>query len=161
MYYQWNCLSDLLTLCQDACYQDVTIICQNGKINVNSFLLSAVFPVLRKSCGHENQIIIVPDLNYETFEVFFASIFGDSRNIKIPCELRYFISEELHLIEVLHNNDVYQEIDVKDEGFQIDDDDTESLENNVDINYASDIKEEKYFPSSKKYCVEDSVNPSW
>ena len=43
----WVCFEDVLELSQNPRFQDVTILCDGGKIHVNSFLLASIFPIVR------------------------------------------------------------------------------------------------------------------
>ena len=56
--YRWTCLDDLMNLCHQPHYQDVTIICKNGHLNVNSFLLASLFPVLRNILVEDSKVIM-------------------------------------------------------------------------------------------------------
>ena len=77
---RWLC--EILELCQDPQYQDVTLICQDGKLSVNSFLLAAVLPLFGevKQCSE----ILFPD--YFTCELtdFFNCLYQKSTLVKVP-----------------------------------------------------------------------------
>ena len=57
---------------------DATIICEDGKFHSNSFLLSAIFPVIRKvfqTLNSEEEVIIsLPDVRVGELELFFQDI---------------------------------------------------------------------------------------
>ena len=43
----WTCVDDVLELSQNPKYQDVTIICFDGSYQVNTFLLTSIFPIFK------------------------------------------------------------------------------------------------------------------
>ena len=58
---------DVLQLSDCSLYQDVTLICSDGSLKLNSFLLAAVFPLFRDILGEvshyeEEMVISLPDV---------------------------------------------------------------------------------------------------
>ena len=91
----WRCLDEILELCQDPNFQDVTIICQNGKFSVNSFLLAAVFPVFRNlfdKSEDEEIKILMKETRIEQLQQFFKSIFEQDPTIQFPTSLVSLLS---------------------------------------------------------------------
>ena len=71
--FSWNCIDDLVSLSHDPQYQDVTIICQDGKLCVNSFLLATLFPGMRNTLHNSDEEvkIIMPEIFSEVIQKFF------------------------------------------------------------------------------------------
>ena len=66
-------VEEILNLCRISSYQDVTIICQNGSFQSNSFLLAALFPIFRdifNTSGQYEQsyVISMPDMDKNCLE---------------------------------------------------------------------------------------------
>ena len=83
-------LIDILELSQNPEYQDVTIICDNGRLNVNSFLLASVFPVLRKlnySEWGELIFITLRGLDCNDLQRVLDSIYQQETKISLPSSL--------------------------------------------------------------------------
>ena len=116
--FTWTGLDDILELCKQPQNQDVTIICQNGKLNVNNFLLSAMFPVLG-SCKVKETVVIIPDSYIKDIEHFFNSILSKSKVVKVKRCLHHLLEKSLLLdfkeeddnIVVNSDNEDYDVID--------------------------------------------------
>ena len=76
-------------------HQDVTIICQNGVLKSNSFLLSSVFPIFEEALKHhvqdEEAIVSMPDMNINNLNSFLQHLAQE----KILTNTDSYISEEL------------------------------------------------------------------
>ena len=78
-------LNDTFLLCQHSQYQDVTIVCKNGKISVNSFLFAAIFPEIRNLAEIQVlETIFLPDIPRQDLENLFSSIYEKKRKIVVP-----------------------------------------------------------------------------
>ena len=80
---QDNIIEDILDLSKDELYQDVSIICQNGTFQSNSFTLAAMFPVLRVVLASfaesdSDLVISIPDMDVTDLELFFESLYKQS-----------------------------------------------------------------------------------
>lgn len=71
-----NCVADVLELSSEAQYQDVTIICNGGKCQTNSFLLASLFPIVKNIVepSLEEKIISLPSVNQQDLSEFFSNI---------------------------------------------------------------------------------------
>ena len=118
--YLKHCLSDFIELCQYSRYQDITIVAENGSLNVNSILLTSVFPILRKILSEIKSEIILVDLNIELLAKFFKSIYNKEDYLPVPAlfgqlmnKTDYFIKSE-HIVddlkEVANDDDIDNEL---------------------------------------------------
>ena len=75
--------TDVLQLSQEIQYQDVTIICDGGKCQTNSFLLASIFPILKDIMepSLEEKFISMPDISHKKLSEFFSNI---HRKVFIP-----------------------------------------------------------------------------
>jgi len=83
-------LLEILELSQNPEYQDVTIICDNGRFNVNSFLLASFFPVMRKinySEWGEQIFISLLGLDCNDLLRVFQSIYQQESKICLPSSI--------------------------------------------------------------------------
>ena len=67
-YFKDLIVLEVLDLSQIRCHQDVTIVCSNGTVHSNSFLLASIFPVVRRALETtiQNQdpvLILIPDMD--------------------------------------------------------------------------------------------------
>ena len=98
-------LIDILELSQNPEYQDVTIICDNGRLNVNSFLLASVFPVLRKlnySEWGELIFITLRGLDCNELQRVLDSIYQQEAKISLPSSIHKLmenVSNSVHIHE--------------------------------------------------------------
>jgi len=106
---QWTCGNDVLELCQNPEYQDVTIICDGGKCKINSFLLASVFPIVKdilKPCSEE-MFISLPDIVCDQLSNFFNSILLRKTELKVPGQI----------FELLSNSTLKYE-EIADDGYE-------------------------------------------
>jgi len=92
---QWTCGNDVLELCQNPEYQDVTIICDGGKCKINSFLLASVFPIVKdilKPCSEE-MFISLPDIVCDQLSNFFNSILLRKTELKVSGQIFELLSK--------------------------------------------------------------------
>ena len=79
-------IDDILVLSQNDNYQDVTIICENGRVKSNSFLLTAIFPVFRDILpslveSDSDLVISIPDMDVSDLEMFFTGLYENQSKI--------------------------------------------------------------------------------
>ena len=86
----WTCVEDILRLAQHPQYQDVTLVCKNGKISFNSIVLASMSPLVKNAFSNipathfeEMMTIICQDSDTGDFEDLFISIFKQSEEIKM------------------------------------------------------------------------------
>jgi len=113
----WTCLQDLLEIAQLPIYHDVTIICLDGKINVNSFLLANIFPIVQHCynlTGQQDEptIISLPGLDIQELSKFFSGLYSMDPVMKLSSSLAELlkkpdvsIKQELEIIEDTFNDD--------------------------------------------------------
>ena len=85
---RWTCIEDILTLAQQPQYQDVTLVCNNGSITLNSVILASLSPVIRNAMNSlpirdpdEMISIIFYDVNIEEIRQLFNSILNKTEEI--------------------------------------------------------------------------------
>ena len=77
-------LSEILSLSQCPEYQDVTIICGNGSLNVSSFILASIFPFMKDLISDEIGTKIcfsMPDLRLIQLAKFIDSVCNEEKEI--------------------------------------------------------------------------------
>ena len=86
----WTCVEDILRLAQHPQYQDVTIVCKNGKISFNSIVLASMSPLVKNAFSNipathfeEMMTIICQDSDTGDFDDLFISVFKQSEEIKM------------------------------------------------------------------------------
>ena len=86
----WTCVEDILRLAQHPQYQDVTLVCKNGKISFNSIVLASMSPLVKNAFSNipathfeEMMTIICQDSDTGDFEDLFISVFKQSEEIKM------------------------------------------------------------------------------
>lgn len=73
---KYNFVATVLELSQEHQYQDVTILCDGGKCQTNSFLLASLFPIVKNIVepSHEEKFISFPDIDHQELSDFISSI---------------------------------------------------------------------------------------
>jgi len=91
---RWTCVNDVLELSKSPKYQDVTIICEAGKLQINSFLLASVFPIVKDLLepSSEEMFISLPEIDCRNLFSFFNSIFCQKDEIKVCKEIYDLLS---------------------------------------------------------------------
>ena len=77
--FQHQFVGDVVSLASQECHQDVTLLCQDGQVRANSFLLAAVFPLVRRAMvtvSHleEDRVLSLPGFQMKDFTAFFNSL---------------------------------------------------------------------------------------
>ena len=72
-------VDQVLSMSQKECHDDVTIVCANGILQFNSFVLAAMFPVLRGILEtpvqyDDKAVIMIPDLAVDVLETFLQNL---------------------------------------------------------------------------------------
>ena len=107
-------LGEIMKLSMEGRWNDVTIICKDGKIQSNSFLLASIFPVIREifknSTNEEDIFISMPDICINDMDMFFKSIYKKQSLLKIDARLSDLLSSELQHLGTVQEitNDQYQ-----------------------------------------------------
>ena len=108
-------LSDVLDLSQSGCYQDVTIVCKNGTVQSNSFILASIFPVVRGILDipiqyQDTAVLLIPDLNKPDLETFFQHLYQQHSEFHVGT----FVKELLQLDIAIKHEDYSISEDVPD-----------------------------------------------
>ena len=107
-------LEEIMKLSIEGRWNDVTIICEDGKIQSNSFLLTSMFPVIREIFNNftneEDFFISMPDISINDMDMFFKSIYKKQSLLKIDARLSDLLSSELQHLGTVQEiiNDQYQ-----------------------------------------------------
>ena len=107
-------LLEVLDLSQTRCHQDVTIVCSNGTVNSNSFLLASIFPVFRRALETTIQcqdpwLILIPDLDVMDLETFLQHPQENHSKMSISKDVRDLLQLQLDTAikeEVCHFEDI-------------------------------------------------------
>ena len=72
-------VDQVLSMSQKGCHDDVTIVCANGILKFNSFVLAAMFPVLRGILEtpvqyDDKAVLMIPDLAVDVLETFLQDL---------------------------------------------------------------------------------------
>ena len=110
MYFKQELLIDeIVHLSQEKKYQDVKIICGNGTLVSNSFLLAAIFPIFRtvfssSAQNDEPTVISMPDMNVIHMKTFLKNLSQHQKMFSVgidilqllqstPTPLKYEVNE--------------------------------------------------------------------
>ena len=107
-------LHQTLDLSRQGCFNDVTIICGDGKFHSNSFLLATIFPVVRNIFHRiqnydENIFISLPDVNLSEFEHFFQAFYQRKDSLEISKGITDLMQNNDSLMEAA-NQDFKNEV---------------------------------------------------
>ena len=88
-------VNQVLALSETGCLDDLTIVCSDGTVSSNSFVLTAMFPVLRNVLEtplqyEKRPVILVPDLAKCDLETFLQNVFQNT--------LVFGVSKDLELL---------------------------------------------------------------
>ena len=87
---------NILSLSGEPKYQDVQIICKNGVVKTNSFLLASIFPLFKdllKSANYESPFVIsIPDMDKKSLCQMFHSLANKHEEIHVPSNLWNYLS---------------------------------------------------------------------
>ena len=154
-------VEEILNFCKYSSFQDVTIICQNGSFQSNSFLLAAMFPIFRDILNtsvqyEESYVISMPDMDKNCLETFCANLYQKSSKIipnsAIQQLMRIFPSvkgevkedePDYSLLDSESDSEVYNKLYAFSEVNHIENDDiaAENMENSS--LFGADLKTEK------------------
>ena len=86
-------VTEVLTLSQSHCHHDVTIVCSNGTIQSNSFVLADIFPLLRGILETpllypDPAVILIPDLDKTHLETFLNDLLHHQSIVTIIRDLK-------------------------------------------------------------------------
>ena len=98
--YNWNCVVDVLNLGKDFHFQDTTLVCSNGKISTNSFILASIFPVIRQTILTKNTVdleekttILLPDADFEETLEFLDNILHQKREFFSGNSIKHLVQQ--------------------------------------------------------------------
>ena len=104
---RWTCVEDILTLAQQPQYQDVTLVCNNGSITLNSVILASLSPVIRNAMNSlpirdpdELISIICYDVNIEEIRQLFNSILNKTEEISSGNSVFEFMKQLKYRLKV-------------------------------------------------------------
>ena len=153
---------DIFKLIQDCpCLNNVSLICSNGTFDCNSFILAAMFPLLKSilesQIDEEKMYISMPEIENQVFKELFSSILNQEQEITVSKDLNleFSIKTNPKTKEEMHD-DVKQElldesIFDAEEFFAIED-------NKISQNKVTVGKKKKVM--TKKISSEKNTNPS-
>ena len=99
-------IDEVLKICKESHYhQDVTIICQNGSFQSNSFLLAAMFPIFRDILNassvqnEESYVISMPDMDKNILEDFCEHFHYKNSNYVPDISLQQLLDIQINVKE--------------------------------------------------------------
>ena len=106
----FDIITQTLDLLKDGGFNDVTIICRNGKFTSNSVLLAAMSKVIRNTLqdmqfGDEDMMISIPDIDSTELEQFFEAFFNRNESIIISEGLNSLLNNKCHSQNQNNGND--------------------------------------------------------
>ena len=135
-----NNFDSTLELLRDGGCNDVTIICRDGRFTSNSFLLAAIFKVIRNifqdmQFSDESMVLIIPDMDLIEFELFFENIHQRKKLFNVSEGIFYLLHGRCHSLQeepvsLKHIGDKECEKVIKDENVM---DDFDSVDHFVDV----------------------------
>ena len=87
---------DVLQLSDCSLYQDVTLICSDGSLKLNSFLLAAVFPLFRDILGEvshydEQMVISLPDVVSLEIKILLDDLLKEEIKLILGDTLKFLV----------------------------------------------------------------------
>ena len=104
-------VSEILASSQREHHHDVTIVCSSGTIQSNSFVLAAVFPLLRGILETpllypDPAVILIPDLDKTHLETFLNDLLHYQSIVTISRDLKDLMQFELEVFNVEDVTDI-------------------------------------------------------
>jgi len=97
----WNVVGDILELAQHPQYQDVTLVCNNGKMTCNSIVLALLSPPIRRALSNlqdadfdEMITIMCVDIDFENVQQFFINILHRTEEFEASKDLVDFLGNQ-------------------------------------------------------------------
>ena len=127
--YQKNSVLDVLKLSSSSFYQDVTLLCSDGSLKLNSFLLAAVFPLFRNILSdvahHEKEILIyLPDVVQSEIKKLFDDLLK-GKFIIFPGDTVKFLLQNINNYLSESKEDVGHETKVVPRDWEVEDADVD------------------------------------
>ena len=122
--YQKNSILDVLKLSTCSLYQDVTLLCLDGRLKLNSFLLAAVFPIFRNvlvqvSQYEEEVIISLPCVVGEKIKKFLSDLLKEEMQIVFGEDIGFlFLNQQDVRINTMKDNERKGKDKLENEGEQ-------------------------------------------
>ena len=112
---------DVLQLSDCSLYQDVSLLCSDGSLKMNSFLLAAVFPVFRDILGEvshydEEMVISLPDVVKLEIKIFLHDLLNKETNF-IPGDSLNFLIHNQTQKSSDRTNDIERELKLEKKEF--------------------------------------------
>ena len=98
--FQKHLVHQVLQLSECSLYQDVTLICSDGNLKLNSFILAAVFPLFRdilvKIEQYEEEVVIsLPNVVGEKIKQFLNDLLEEEVKVVFGEALRFlFLNQQ-------------------------------------------------------------------
>ena len=109
---------EIVRMSSDGGWDDVTLICADGRFKSNGFLLAAMFPVIRSMFSDvlmDDVFISLPDVRVANLKMLFHSIQQKNSIIRVGDGLSHLLSSNLQYLEIkTHEVDDHKDHDYID-----------------------------------------------
>ena len=109
---------EIVRMSSDGGWDDVTLICADGRFKSNGFLLAAMFPVIRSMFSDvlmDDVFISLPDVRVANLKMLFHSIQQKNSIIRVGDGLSHLLSSNLQYLEIkTHEADDHKDHDYID-----------------------------------------------
>ena len=159
--HQFVC--DVLSLASDQSHHDVTLVCQDGRLTANSFLLAAVFPLLRRALVSasdldEDRVISLPGFWINDLTTFLDSLAKntsfDANSLRNLMELTHESIHTQHPRSIKENKE-YKKEDKHEDKDSIEDD-TDDVDY-TDLDPLDNVKLEMKMEQDEEGNYEDAT----
>ena len=145
-------LEEIMKLSMEGRWNDVTIICKDGKIQSNSLLLASIFPVIREIFRYfeneEDIFISMPDISLNEIGLFLRAVYQKDSIMKVNVGTFNLLGLKMQHFEAANSAKLVQLVDADEvniynvESFNDHDDAYDNAEsyNDHDHDYAAESK---------------------
>ena len=95
---------EIVRMSRDGGWDDVTLICADGRFRTNGFLLAAMFPVIRSMVSDvlldHDAFISLPDVRVANLKMLFHSIHQKNAIIRVGDGISHLVSSNLLCLEI-------------------------------------------------------------
>ena len=94
---------EIVRMSSDGGWDDVTLICADGRFKSNGFLLAAMFPVIRSMFSDvlmDDVFISLPDVRVANLKMLFHSIHQKNSTIRVGDGISHLLSSNLQSLEI-------------------------------------------------------------
>ena len=106
---------EIVRMSRDGGWDDVTLICADGRFKSNGFLLAAMFPVIRSMFSDvllEDVFISLPDVRVANLKMLFHSIQQKNSTIRVGDGISHLLSSNLQCLQIkTHEADDHKDHD--------------------------------------------------